>query len=50
MTDGDGVSPIRRPPRVLIRLLRIAAWTVIAPFVALLTALGILFLHFSPLP
>jgi hypothetical protein len=34
----------------MLRLLRIAAWAVIAPFVALLTVIGILFLHFAPLP
>lgn len=50
MTDGDIGSPVRRPPRVLLRLLRIAAWTAVAPLVALLMVLGTLFLHFSPLP
>ncbi len=50
MTDGEDASAVRRPPRVLVRLLRIAAWTAVAPLVALLTALAALFLHFSPLP
>ena len=50
MTDGDIGAPVRHPPRVLLRLLRIAAWTAVAPLVALLMVLGTLFLHFSPLP
>ncbi len=36
--------------RLIFRLLRIAAWTAVTPLVAILTFLGTLFLHFSPLP
>jgi esterase/lipase superfamily enzyme len=34
----------------LARLLRVAAWTIVAPLVAVLAALGAVFLYFSPVP
>ncbi len=39
-----------RRSKLLLRVLTIAAWTAVAPLLALLTLLGTLFLHFSPLP
>jgi hypothetical protein len=51
--SGAGEMPVEEEghkPRLLVRVLKIAAWTAITPIVALLSLLGTLFLHFSPLP
>ncbi len=50
MADAGSSSKVQSPARLLVVSLRIAAWTAVAPLVAFLALLGMLFLHFSPLP
>ena len=50
MTGTAESSTARSSSGLFGRLLRVAAWAVVAPVVAVLTALGAVFLYFSPMP